>query len=91
MSCSPVVPTNDRKNLNVGAASLYLSSVLPRPNYHISELFLGVINDVNILYNSVVYRPYTPKTTSTCKQSTIVPVQAVKSYRGSRGTYSSLC
>ena len=84
LSCSPVVPTKERINLSVGAASLYLSSALPRTNYHTSELFFGVINDVvYILRNSAIYRPYTPKTTCTYKQSTIVPVQAVKSYRGS--------
>ena len=88
MICSLLVPTKDRINLSVGTASFYLSSALPRPNYHISKLFFffGVINDVvNIPYNSAVYRPYTPKTTCTYKQSTIVPVQAVKSYRRSRG------
>ena len=41
LSCSPVVATEDRINLSVGAASLYLSSALPRPNYHILKFFLA--------------------------------------------------
>jgi len=53
LSCSPLVPRKDRISLSVGAASLYLSSAIPTPNYHNSKLFFGVINELILIINQL--------------------------------------